>query len=110
MKGLSEGNTLVGPLQALLDDEALTPGRGADHDPTLVVEVAKIPSQLLLPQRKIRGNSREHDEDTLTLATESVLDGDLDVVKGDEGSTSGRGLDCQSQHTYHKLPVRRERT
>lgn len=49
-----------------------------DHGPPLVVEVA------------------EDDVDALVLLAEEVLDGDLDVVKGDVGGAGGgrvRGLD-----------------
>jgi len=62
-------------LEALLSDETLAAGRRADHDPSLVVEVG------------------EHDEDSSTLLAESVLDGHLDIIKGDEGSSGGGRLE-----------------
>ena len=39
-KRFSENFTLVAPLQALLNNTALTPGAGATHYPTFVIEVA----------------------------------------------------------------------
>lgn len=71
---LAKDDALVGPLQALLDDEALRGKGAAGHDPTLVVEVA------------------EDDVDALVLLAEEVLDGHLDVVKGDVGGAGGGGV------------------
>lgn len=77
-QALAKDNALVCPLQALLRDEARGGNGAAGHGPALVVEVA------------------EDDVDALVLLAEQVLDGDLDVVKGDVGGSGGggvRGLD-----------------
>lgn len=77
-EALAKDNALVCPLQTLLRDEARGGNGAAGHGPALVVEVA------------------EDDVDALVLLAEQVLDGDLDVVKGDIGGSCGggvRGLD-----------------
>lgn len=96
MQGLAERLALVHPLQALLDDKAHVARATAAHRPSLVVEVAagdavsgvsRGSESILLP---------ENDEDAVALGAKRVLDGNLDVLKGDVGSSSGarvRGLD-----------------
>lgn len=71
---LAKDDALVRPLQALLNDEALRGEGAAGHDPALVVEVA------------------EDDVDALVLLAKEVLDGHLDVVKGDVGGAGGGGV------------------
>lgn len=83
MEGLAESLALVSPLEAFLDNETLAASRRADHDPTFMVEVA------------------EHDEDSSSLRSKGVLNGHLDVVKGDEGSPGGRGLRRQVSIFLH---------
>lgn len=73
-EALAKDDALVGPLEALLDDEARRGDGAAGHDPALVVEVA------------------EDDVDALVLLAQQVLDGDFDVVKGDVGGAGGGGV------------------
>ena len=62
------------PLQALLDDVPLRPDSSSNHDPSLVVEVAK-------------------DDEYATIHwTEGILHGNLDVFKGDVRCTGCRGV------------------
>lgn len=78
----------VNALETLLDDSALTSGRGAAHDPSLVVEVT------------------QDNEYSSSLRSKSVLNRDLNVVESDEGSTScGRvaGLDLTGFDTFTTL-------
>ena len=75
---LAKDKTLVSPLERLLDNEAHVADGGAGHHPALVVEVG------------------QDDIDALVLLAEQVLDGNLDVVKGDVGGAGRRrvrGLD-----------------
>lgn len=71
---LAKDQTLMGPLEGLLNDETHVPDGGARHHPALVVEVG------------------QDDIDALVLLAEQVLDGDLDVVEGDVRGTGGRGV------------------
>ena len=73
-QALLEDEALVRPLERLLDHEAHVADRRARHGPPLVVEVAQ-----------------DH-VDTLVLLAQQVLDGHLDVVKGDVGRAGRRGV------------------
>lgn len=61
-------------LQAILKDVPLTPHTRTGHDPPLVVKVA------------------QHNEKTLVLLSEYILNGDLDFVEGDVGRSGGGGV------------------
>lgn len=70
-QALAKDETLVSPLQALLDDGPAVAYCSASHGPALVVEVG------------------QNDVYALVLLAEEVSDRDLDVVKGDIGCTRG---------------------
>lgn len=73
---LSKDNALVAPLQALFRDGSHPLYHCCCHCPTFVIKVA-------------------HDDlEAFVLFAQEMIDGDLDVVKLDEGCTSCRRIAC----------------
>ena len=82
---LSECLPLRRPFQTFLRDKSLRDRTTAAHAPTFVVEVA------------------EHDVDTGTFLSESVLDRDLNVLEGDVGGAGGGRVGCLDHFGFDTL-------